>query len=298
MPSHPAMKFTSSTEIDTRITSISQADTKAKTKLLEDTSTLNTWVIDMGPNLSSRDQENYARQVGSLQARLREFTNSKRPKFKFTKRPGGGKATILDGQSSASSAASSPQIIPPLIHRKDQRHLHFSAPGTIDSDSDVQPIGRPPAATSVSRVTVAPDDHSVIADEVGKSLDLPSSPGRPVTLDGLHKCVIRNWCNKKIPALYLRKIRGCVIDGGWVEGSVFVEDVADSIIFVRGRQVRVHASKGLSLVIDVRSKPIIEDCENISVIELDREWIENVGIIIFFLSFLSRSNIILTCYLP
>ena len=97
-----------------------------------------------------------------------------------------------------------------------------------------------------------------------------------MTLNGLQSCVVRNWSGKKIPALYIRKIRNCVIDGGWVEGSVFVEDVADSIIFVRARQVRVHVSKSLVLSMDVRTQPIIEDCENVKVVELEREWLENV----------------------
>ncbi|KAJ2899067.1 putative tubulin folding cofactor C [Zalerion maritima] len=255
----------------------------ASDELLAKISSLSNWIVDVGPKLSTRDQEGYSNHVRALQNQLRTATNPpKKSRFKFKSRP---VPPVAVTTTAGSSSASSPSIRPTPMssiaqkHKQglvDKRHLHFSLPNAIDSDSDIVPTDRPPAPTSVSRCTVAPDDHSVIADEVGKTLDLPSSKitcARPVTLNGLHDCVVRNMSDSKIPTLYLRKMRGCVIDGGWVSGSVFIEDVADSVIFVRARQVRVHETRKSALVVDVRSQPVVEDCSGVKFLELDSNWV-------------------------
>ncbi|KAF5136910.1 Tubulin-folding cofactor C [Metarhizium anisopliae] len=75
---------------------------------------------------------------------------------------------------------------------------------------------------------------------------------------------------KPFPGLALRNISNSLIVAGHVNGPVHITGVADSIIVVTARQVRIHECKNVDIYLHCTSHPIIEDCTGMRFAQLPK----------------------------
>ncbi len=60
--------------------------------------------------------------------------------------------------------------------------------------------------------------------------------------------------------LALKNISGSLVIAGHVNGAVHITGVADSVVVVAARQVRIHECSNVDLYLHCTGRPIIEDC--------------------------------------
>jgi hypothetical protein len=132
----------------------------------------------------------------------------------------------------------------------------------IDIEGPETPgITRFPSFTRAKAVTIS--DHRSL------HIILPSSAARATTsgsLTNLHHCIvdmsIPTVNGKPFAGLAMKDISNSLIIAGQVNGAAHITNVADSIIVVLSRQVRMHDCKNVDVYLFCLSRPIIEDCEN------------------------------------
>ncbi|KAK8922597.1 Tubulin-folding cofactor C [Metarhizium anisopliae] len=116
-----------------------------------------------------------------------------------------------------------------------------------------------------------------IANQSHLHIILPSSAARATASGSLTDL---KWCivdmsvptaqGKPFPGLALRNISNSLIVAGHVNGPVHITGVADSIIVVTARQVRIHECKNVDIYLHCTSHPIIEDCTGMRFAQLPK----------------------------
>ncbi|MCL7039202.1 hypothetical protein MKW94_010550 [Papaver nudicaule] len=88
-----------------------------------------------------------------------------------------------------------------------------------------------------------------------------SSKEGDFTLSDLDSCEVRiTGCFR---ALYIHRVRNCRVYVGPVLGSILIEQVEDCLFMMASHQMRIHHAKKTDFYLRVRSRPIIEDCNNV-----------------------------------
>ncbi|CAN6484003.1 unnamed protein product [Victoria cruziana] len=64
-------------------------------------------------------------------------------------------------------------------------------------------------------------------------------------------------------AVYVHRLRDCRVFIGPVMGSILIEDVEGCLFVVAAHQIRIHEAKRTDFYVRVRSKPIIEFCNEV-----------------------------------
>lgn len=79
---------------------------------------------------------------------------------------------------------------------------------------------------------------------------------REFMLTNLSNCKIylKGMCR----ALYVNKLRNCLVCTGPVTGSVLIDDVEGSTLMLASQQIRIHSTKNTDFYLRVRSRPIVE----------------------------------------
>ncbi|KAI8636586.1 tubulin binding cofactor C-domain-containing protein [Parasitella parasitica] len=103
------------------------------------------------------------------------------------------------------------------------------------------------------------DDESNATND-GKSID--------ILISNLKDCVVILDEDKiQISAVHIKNVEHCVIYCGKIEGSVLIYGLTNSALVAACHQFRMHEAHSVDLMLNVTSRPIIEDSDNIQVCE-------------------------------
>ncbi|CAI9109468.1 OLC1v1009290C1 [Oldenlandia corymbosa var. corymbosa] len=81
------------------------------------------------------------------------------------------------------------------------------------------------------------------------------------SISELNGCVVKlKGC---LRALFVNKLRDCKVYVGPVLGSVLIEEVEGCVFVLASHQIRIHSAKRCDFYLRVRSRPIIEDCNEV-----------------------------------
>ncbi|KAI9305557.1 tubulin binding cofactor C-domain-containing protein, partial [Cunninghamella echinulata] len=90
-----------------------------------------------------------------------------------------------------------------------------------------------------------------------------------ISLSQLEKCVI--WLindSIEISTIHIKDVKNCIIVCGIVKGSVLIYGLENSIITVDCHQFRMHDACNVEVLLNVSSRPIMEDSSRISIGDL------------------------------
>ncbi|OUZ99349.1 CARP motif [Macleaya cordata] len=81
------------------------------------------------------------------------------------------------------------------------------------------------------------------------------------TLSDLNSCEVR--LTGSFRALFIHRLWDCRVYVGPVLGSILIEEVEGCLFMLASHQIRIHHAKETDFYLRVRSRPIIEDCNNV-----------------------------------
>lgn len=99
---------------------------------------------------------------------------------------------------------------------------------------------------------------------VGEQINISRSDihGIDYELESLENCTI------DLPGspstLYLTELTGCIINCGPIPTSIYVDKCNQCTLALATQQLRIYGSNQCTFLVDVKSKPIIEDCTELS----------------------------------
>ncbi|KAJ4713663.1 Tubulin-folding cofactor C-like protein [Melia azedarach] len=81
------------------------------------------------------------------------------------------------------------------------------------------------------------------------------------TLSGLDSCEVKLiGC---VNALFINRLKNCKVYAGPVMGSILIEEVENCVLVLASHQIRIHFAKRSDFYLRVRSRPIIEDSDEV-----------------------------------
>ena len=81
------------------------------------------------------------------------------------------------------------------------------------------------------------------------------------TISDLDSCEVR--LIGSVRALFVHHLRNCRVYGGPVTASILIEGVEECVFVMASHQIRIHHAKSTDFYLRVRSRPIIEDSNNV-----------------------------------
>ncbi|ORZ12739.1 tubulin binding cofactor C-domain-containing protein [Absidia repens] len=93
-----------------------------------------------------------------------------------------------------------------------------------------------------------------------------------ISLSHLSNCMI--WLPKegvKISTVHIKNIKKCIIVCGTVQGSILMYGLNDSVLVVNCHQFRMHDATNVDVLLQVSSRPIMEDSNRIRIGNNDQD---------------------------
>ena len=109
----------------------------------------------------------------------------------------------------------------------------------------------------------SPDQTYGFSNMIGKTLTLSSADckGKYISLLNLQDCHVEI---KGCPcAMQIQNLSNTTVHCGPISRAIFINNCYDSILHLACQQLRIHSTFNSNFYILVRSKAIIEDCENV-----------------------------------
>ncbi|EPE02387.1 tubulin-specific chaperone c [Ophiostoma piceae UAMH 11346] len=246
----------------------------ASDSILASLSQLSLEVADAAEFIPAYDQRTYSNTVKSLTDRLNDELARlapPKPRFQFKK-----------SAKAAASAASAPAK---ADHRLLRGVPDAKAPADASvvsslPDSDTKNTknynaGIAASSDAIRRPSFSSAKEINIAGHTGLHIILPLSASRATasgSLTDLAGCAVdmsvptsseaRGGGGAAFQSLMLRNIERSLVVVGHVSGPVHMTKLKNCVLVVASRQVRIHECYDVDIYLDVRSRPIIEDCKN------------------------------------
>jgi len=235
-------------------------------------------VKDASSYLPAHDQKTYDEAVKGLHEELQKARTTLAPRQKFTFKKKNASALSLQDAvelaaqqrvrvkgldyndvSQDSSFATTPAELPSPAP---ELALATEASEPPFSNADQKSVRKPSFSTSTSiKISNHRDQHII----------LPTSASHAITsgtLSNLSRCVVDmsvpTASGRPFASLTLKNISDCLIICGHVNGAAHLTKVTRSVIVVASRQFRMHESEQVDVYLHCSSRPIIEDCSDIS----------------------------------
>lgn len=81
------------------------------------------------------------------------------------------------------------------------------------------------------------------------------------TISGLDSCEVK--LVGSVNALFINRLKNCKVSVGPVMGSILIEEVENCLLVLASHQIRIHFAKRSDFYLRVRSRPIIEDSNEV-----------------------------------
>lgn len=119
-----------------------------------------------------------------------------------------------------------------------------------------------------------------VSNHDGLHIILPSSAARATasgSVTKLSRCIldmsVPTATDSPFAGLMLKDINKSLVIAGHVAGAVHITGLANSIIVVASRQVRMHDCRNTDVYLHCASRPIIEDCSNVRFAPIPRHYV-------------------------
>ncbi|KAJ3005212.1 hypothetical protein HKX48_000806 [Thoreauomyces humboldtii] len=205
--------------------------------ILQTISTLSKDLVAATVYLPTYDQRQCNSMLKALQDQM-NTTNPPRQKFSFASR----RAQAKPAHSTVATGS------PPSLKSTGQL-------ATVVAPSEAP--SEPPPRTTTSRT---------ISDVQHQRIILPASTteesSRDHELAGLKNCVV-SLLDASVAAIHASNLENCLIFVGPVGGSVLIESCRSCVFVLTCRQFRMHNTTQTTILLQINSHPIIEDCSGI-----------------------------------
>ncbi|KID88339.1 Tubulin binding cofactor C [Metarhizium guizhouense ARSEF 977] len=241
-------------------------------------------VSDAAEFTPSYDRKQYSDNIKSLSDKLNETVARVTPRSRFQ-----FKRSSIGAHVDMGAPENDPRLHPGSLSRNTQSSSGEKQQEARESDDTVGDLPSVAAIRDYNAELSQPSTQFVrkpsfsmarnigIANQSHLHIILPSSAARATASGSLTDL---KWCivdmsvptaqGKPFPGLALRNISNSLIVAGHVNGPVHITGVADSIIVVTARQVRIHECKNVDIYLHCTSHPIIEDCTGMRFAQLPK----------------------------
>ncbi|ODA75915.1 hypothetical protein RJ55_08556 [Drechmeria coniospora] len=252
--------------------------------LLAGIAKLQNEVADAAETTPSYDRRQYSETIKGLQEKLNETVAKVNPRTRFQFKRSGAGTAHADTDGGVSSRID-PRLNPGSFAMSSAPAVPSTRSNDADNggDDEVDTLGQLPAKPSSARdynlemsmpgvagirkPSFSTASNIGISNQSGLHIILPSSAARATasgSLTDLTGCIVDmsvpTATGQPFAGLALKNIRGSLIVAGRVNGPVHMTAIADSIVVVVARQVRIHECRNVHLYLHCSSHPIIEDC--------------------------------------
>jgi len=243
---------------------------------------LSAELADASGDLPSYDQRSYNLAIKDLHDKLIATQASHAPKAKFSFKNKRLAATTPEVNSAATSRSATPShvqdpdnalqrdlAVPPMP--SPPTHLSTSRDRSQDGSEEHSPMGisvhAGPSQLSFESASNAYLRHPHPEQRAGQTDALPSGQSCVVTevkSSVINLASMRRTAVPATPSLTLNNISWSFILAPNIKGPAHITGLNNSAVVLSCRQLRMHKSRNVDVYLYCSSRPIIEDCSNIT----------------------------------
>ncbi|KAI0016601.1 TBCC-domain-containing protein [Xylariomycetidae sp. FL0641] len=234
--------------------------------ILTGISRLSNEVMDAGDYIPAYDQRTYSQAIKALTDKLNETNGKTAPKSRFQ----------FKNRSAKQQTGPDPRLHNPVTNAEKNESEDTEAVAVQETDD----VGELPSSSKnynyemarqekpgVRKPSFSTAKNISIFDQTGLHIILPSTASRATSagsLTNLSRCIvdmtIPTSTGAPFAGLALKNIKDSLIVAGQVAGAAHITGLANSVVVVSARQVRIHECTNVQLYLHSSSHPIIEDC--------------------------------------